>query len=163
MALNNKFEHSNPRSKQKQKLKVTNLLVCNLSSLHCKAWYSSSSSHFKGLFSMYGLDRFSLWLSSTHFDFVPDLKSLSTTCYQVFRGLPFLCCPSTTMSLHFFTTLSSLHLSTWPNYLKLPLLSAVPNAIKAKSLPQLWRQFPILQGYITSPFYHSHIIVLQSQ
>ena len=51
-----------------------------------------------------------------------DFKSLSTTGYQVFRDLPFLCCPSTTISLHFFTTLSSLHLSTWPNHLNLPLL-----------------------------------------
>ena len=51
-----------------------------------------------------------------------DLKSLSTTWYQVFPGLPFLCYPSVTVSLHFFTTLSSLHLSTWPNYLNLPLL-----------------------------------------
>ena len=51
-----------------------------------------------------------------------DLKSLSTTCSKVFRGLPILCCPLTTISLHFFTTLSILHLFTWPKHLNLPLL-----------------------------------------
>ena len=50
------------------------------------------------------------------------LKSLSTTWYQVFRVLSFLCYPSTTISLHFFIKLSSLHLSTRPKHLNLLLL-----------------------------------------
>ena len=51
-----------------------------------------------------------------------DLKSLSMTWWQVFRGPPFLLLPLKLYILHFITTLSSLHLSTWPNHLNLPLL-----------------------------------------
>ena len=51
-----------------------------------------------------------------------DLKSLSTTRNQVFQGLPFRCCPSLVISLHFFTMLSSLHLFTPSNHLNLLLL-----------------------------------------
>ena len=39
--------------------------------------------------------------------------------------------------------------------------NAVPNVIKAQTLPQFWRRLPILQDDITHPFYHSRIIVLQ--
>ena len=49
-----------------------------------------------------------------------DLKSLSKSS-EVY---PFFVAPQQqlTISLHFFTTLSSLHLSTWPSHLNLPLL-----------------------------------------
>ena len=50
-----------------------------------------------------------------------DLKSLSTTWYQVFRVSPFLCYP-TTLSQYFFTKLYSLDLSTRKTHLNLPLL-----------------------------------------
>ena len=58
-----------------------------------------------------------------------DLKSLSTTWYQVF--LPFNCCIST----------ASLYMAKPPQSAS---SNAVPNAIKAQMLPQFWRRLPIL-------------------
>ena len=74
-----------------------------------------------------------------------DLKSLSMTWWQVFRGPPFLLLPLKLYILHFITTLSSLHLSTWPNHLNLPLLMQfLTLSYKAKTLPRFWRRLPIL-------------------
>ena len=52
--------------------------------------------------------------------------SLSMTWYQVYRGQLVLCCLSTTtykLFPHIFTMQSPLHLSTWPNYHNLLLLT----------------------------------------
>ena len=77
-----------------------------------------------------------------------EWKSLSTTRYQVFQNLPFLCCPLTTISLYFCTMWSSLHLSTWPNHLNLSLLIQFLMLSRPKhslcSYPSRWHHTSIL-------------------
>ena len=62
--------------------------------------------------------------------------------------------------LHHAILPASLYLAKPPQFAS---SNAAPNAIKAQTLPQFWRRLPILQGGITRPSYHSHIIALQPQ
>ena len=65
-------------------------------------------------------------VSCTQFDFVPDHDE-SSECLNHYpldtKVYPFIVAPHQGyLSLYFFTTLSSLHLSTWQDHLNLPLL-----------------------------------------
>ena len=87
-----------------------------------------------------------------------DLKSLSTAWYQTFRGLPFLCCSSITISFHFFTSLS-LHLSKWPNHLKLFLLITMQFLMLTRSKCSLSSEEDFLSFKV---ILHIHLIILVS-
>ena len=87
-----------------------------------------------------------------------DFKSLSKTRYQVFWGLPFSISPINKYISAFLhhAIITTVHLSIWVKPPQSVSSNAVPNAIKAKTLPQFWRMLPILQLKVTL---HIHLII----